>query len=84
MQFSPYQNYYFRLIGVGLCSGLGRLGAIAGVVLGEYKHLHLSAPVLVTAGAITLISAFAISKVPDYTRRQTLPKNMEDTLNEEN
>ena len=72
---------FCRLIGIGICSGLGRFGAMAGVVLGEYQHLHLSAPVLVTAGAMTLASAFIISSVPDYTKHQKLPENIEDLKN---
>ena len=54
---------------------------MAGVVLGEYQHLHLSAPVLVTAGAMTLASAFIISSVPDYTKHQKLPENIDDLKN---
>ena len=71
-----------RLVAVGLCSGFGKLGAIAGVVLGEYKHLHLNKGVIVTAGALTLSSAFVLTRIPDYTRRETLPKNVEELQND--
>ena len=44
--------------GLGLCSGIGRLGAILGIILGEYKWLHLSTPVKIVAGKIFLYSSF--------------------------
>ena len=76
---SPVISYAFfsRTKGLGLCSGIGRLGAILGIILGEYKKLHLSTPVQVVAGASTLISAFLILALPDLTQQK-----MPQTLNE--
>jgi len=59
-----------RMNGLGLCSGIGRLGAIMGIILGEYKWLHLSTPVKIVAGASTLISAFLILALPDLTKEK--------------
>ena len=70
-------HFFSRTKGLGLCSGIGRFGAILGIILGEYKKLHLSTPVQVVAGASTLISAFLILALPDLTQ-QKMPK----TLNE--
>ena len=70
-------HFFSRTKGLGLCSGIGRLGAILGIILGEYKKLHLSTPVQVVAGASTLISAFLILALPDLTQQK-----MPQTLNE--
>merc|ERR1711935_689489 len=59
-----------RTKGLGLCSGIGRLGAILGIILGQYKKLHLSTPVRVVAGASALISAFLILVLPDLTKQK--------------
>ena len=72
MHFSPFLS---RTKGLGLCSGIGRLGGILGIILGEYKKLHLSPPVRTVIGASTLISAFLIRILPDLTQ-QKLPKNI--------
>ena len=48
---------FSRMNGLGLCSGIGRLGAIMGIILGEYKWLHLSTPVKIVAGKVFLFSS---------------------------
>lgn len=51
-----------------------------GIILGEYKKLHLSTPVRIVAGASTLISALLIRVLPDMTKKK-LPKTMEEVEN---
>lgn len=66
---------FSRTKGLGLCSGIGKLGAIVGIILGEYKKLH--PPVRVVTGASTLITAFLILALPDLTKHK-MPKTVKE------
>ena len=68
---------FFRPFGVGLCSGIGRLGAILGLILGEYKKLHLINPAMIVIGVLTFISAVLVNLLPDLTKK-IMPKNLTD------
>lgn len=67
----------YRPFGVGLCSGIGRLGGIIGLILGEYKKLHLSNPAMIVIGVLTFISAVLVNLLPDLTKK-IMPKKLKD------
>merc|ERR1719510_2743639 len=64
----------YRMNGIGICSGFGRIGGIAGIILGEYNQLPYSKPVIAVVGAMALMTAFLIRILPDMTREK-MPKD---------
>ena len=60
--------YICRTSFVGICSGMGRIGAIVGIILGEYDMFHFFKPVLVFAGTLSIISAMLIIFLPETTK----------------
>lgn len=77
LQHERDDAFFSRTKGLGLCSSIGLLGGILGIILGEYQKLHRSTPVRIVAGASTIISAFLIQILPDLTQEK-LPETMHD------
>ena len=70
---------FFRMTCNGICSGVARLGAITGILIGEMKMLNESQVVLALAGGLILISAFLIKVIPDMTKHK-MPNTVQDVL----
>ena len=70
-------DFLYRMKGVGICSGLGTIGGIVGIILGEYQKLPYSTTVIAVIGALTLITAFLIRVLPDITKEK-MPKTFAD------
>ena len=66
-----------RNVAIGFCSGIGRLGAILGIFLGEYKQLHLSNTVMFVMGFLMLVSAVFLKLLPDLTRHK-MPRTLKE------
>ena len=69
----------YRITCNGICSGVARLGAITGIIVGEMKILNESPVVLTLAGALIMISAFLIKIIPDMTKHK-MPNTIQDVL----
>ena len=65
-----YELSCFRSGFVGLCSGVARIGAITGIILGDYNLFHLFAPVLILAGTLALFSSILVPFLPDMTKHK--------------
>ena len=72
---SLYKNN-FRTTCMGLCSGAARLGAITGIMIGEYD-LFSSFGVSLLAAIVTLLSAGFIKILPDLTEER-MPVTLQD------
>ena len=62
---------------VGICSGMARIGAIIGIIFGEYDMFHFLKPVLVFAGTLSIISAMLITFLPETTKSK-MPETYQD------
>ena len=67
----------YRNIAVGFCSGIGRLGAILGIFLGEHKQLHLSTTVMFVMGFLMMVSAVFLKLLPDLTKHK-MPRTLKE------
>ena len=69
----------YRITCNGICSGVARLGAITGLIIGEMKILNESPVALTLAGVLIMISAFLIKIIPDMTKHK-MPNTVQDVL----
>ena len=67
---SHFLLWTFRTGFVGLCSGVARIGAITGIILGDYNLFHLFAPVLILVGTLALFSSLLVPFLPDMTKHK--------------
>merc|ERR1711963_858447 len=54
-----------------------RIGAITGIILGDYNLFHLFTPVLILAGTLALFSSILVPFLPDMTK-QKMAKTYQD------
>ena len=65
-----FELWSFRTGFVGVCSGVARIGAITGIILGDYNLFHLFTPVLILAGTLALFSSILVPFLPDMTKHK--------------
>ena len=53
-----------------MCSGVARIGAITGIILGDYNLFHFFTPVLILAGTLALFSSMLVPFLPDMTKHK--------------
>ena len=56
---------------------MARIGAIVGIIFGEYDMFHFFKPVLVFAGTLSIIAALLITFLPETTKNK-MPETYQD------